>query len=838
MDKKNKRTKLSYKTFMYMLASIGYVLVVLGTILCYFFGSYLGKSRAYITDKFYDNAIEKYSIAAVTQDKDFDYVSKDYRYILIRGDSPESVKKEILNGGMPDQSVVKADNMTDSDIETVRKYLEGDTIGGRVKISQYTYGSGSYYRLTVDKDRFDWPYSPGLSLISHKAGDGRYYLNKIGIYPDKRGVYIYAYNESDAKWFSASDKACDAQFTFRSVINTKLRSFSYSCSDYSYVEAKKKAMDAFAEYGKEKDYEWLIDLSQATDDYGNPYVGEPYTSVSGDKVRMLNDKTVISGKIMSMNDTGEFSVAEDENSSDQYVVVSYIPEKLSDPSDLFSRIASGVTGVMTLSIFGVILLIAGFIAFGAGVVMFIFAAGHTAVVAFPEKKDHYRKVTDGDYIERTAFANIPLDIGTIIYLIIAAAILKFSTSIGLGTDFAGYMMLIVVIYLLFIVSAIYVYSVTVNVKLGGAWRNTCIYRIYHRIRKQAEKVKQTEYLRNSVRDLNRRAQTLFLINLGCNLIIGLMAVYGAFRCGYYFGDGQPLVIIAIVLFIINEIYRHTRLRRSVDGLGVIKDSARKIADGDLGHQAGTAELPVDEKQIVDDLNSISNSIDKAVDERLKSEHMQTELITNVSHDIRTPLTSIINYTDLLSRPDITDEQKKEYLDILTKQSNKLKKLINDLIDASKAESGKIDMHPEDINAGTMLSMMAGEYEEKLSKKNVTLEVTGLEDDTTIKADPNYLGRVFQNLFGNMVKYAQPGTRAYVDIESSENKVTVIFRNISSERLHITADELTERFVRGDISRTTEGSGLGLSIAKNLTELMGGEFHLTIDGDLFKVELKF
>ena len=149
------------------------------------------------------------------------------------------------------------------------------------------------------------------------------------------------------------------------------------------------------------------------------------------------------------------------------------------------------------------------------------------------------------------------------------------------------------------------------------------------------------------------------------------------------------------------------------------------------------------------------------------------------------------------------------------------------------------MHPEKINAGTVIDMMAGEYQEKLKAKDITLETSGTENDSaSIIADPNYLGRVFQNLFGNMYKYSQPGTRAYVDLDEKDSKITIIFRNISSERLHITADELTERFVRGDISRTTEGSGLGLSIAKNLTELMGGEFNVTIDGDLFKVELIF
>ena len=224
---------------------------------------------------------------------------------------------------------------------------------------------------------------------------------------------------------------------------------------------------------------------------------------------------------------------------------------------------------------------------------------------------------------------------------------------------------------------------------------------------------------------------------------------------------------------------------------------------------------------------------------MKSEHMQTELITNVSHDIRTPLTSIVNYVDLLSKDDITQEQQQEYLAILQKQAARLRKLTVDIMDASRAGSGKVKLSMMPLDVTTMISMMAGEYSEKLTSKKIDLDLEGTgEGAVMIKADPDQLGRVFSNLFSNMYKYSMPGTRAYIDVRQPDGKVEIAFLNISEAKLHITAQELTERFVRGDIARSTEGSGLGLSIARGLTELMNGTFEVIIEGDLFKVKVTF
>ena len=223
---------------------------------------------------------------------------------------------------------------------------------------------------------------------------------------------------------------------------------------------------------------------------------------------------------------------------------------------------------------------------------------------------------------------------------------------------------------------------------------------------------------------------------------------------------------------------------------------------------------------------------------MKSERFRTELITNVSQDIKTPLTSIVNYVDLLEKEEPENEKVREYVDVLSRQSARLKKLIDDLIEASKASTGNLSVNPERIELGVLLDQSAGEYGEKLSAAGLELVVSKPEHPVTVLADGRHMWRIFDNLLNNIVKYGQPGTRVYLDLAAAEGQATVTFRNISRSRLNISGEELMERFVRGDSSRNTEGSGLGLSIALSLVRLQRGEMDLNVDGDLFKVTLKF
>ena len=270
----------------------------------------------------------------------------------------------------------------------------------------------------------------------------------------------------------------------------------------------------------------------------------------------------------------------------------------------------------------------------------------------------------------------------------------------------------------------------------------------------------------------------------------------------------------------------------------LQKAREKLSNGEMDSYIDTRRMLWDLKAHGDNLNHIREGIHSAVADQLKSERFQTELITNVSHDIKTPLTSIINYVDLLEKEEIDNPAIQEYIDVLSRQSTRLKKLIEDLMEASKASTGNLSIAWEDCDAQVMLTQTIGEFEEKLESNQVELIVKGSEEPFIISADPRHLWRIFDNLMNNICKYAQPSTRAYVNIEKKGQQGKVIFRNISRYALNIDSEELMKRFVRGDSSRNTEGNGLGLSIAKSLTELMHGEFELVVDGDLFKIVITF
>ena len=269
----------------------------------------------------------------------------------------------------------------------------------------------------------------------------------------------------------------------------------------------------------------------------------------------------------------------------------------------------------------------------------------------------------------------------------------------------------------------------------------------------------------------------------------------------------------------------------------LRAGAKRIAEGKLDQPVDLKYLLPDHRMFAKDLNSVGEGIQLAVDERMKSERLKTQLITNVSHDIKTPLTSIINYVDLLQREDASEEEKKEYLEILSRQSERLKKLIQDLIDASKVSSGAVEVDAEETDLSTLIRQVSGEYHDKFEAAKLTLITKRLDEELPVYVDCNLLWRVLDNLFGNVLKYAMPGTRVYAEAGEKDGMVTLSIGNISKAELGISGDELMERFVRGDKSRNTEGSGLGLSIAKSLMELMGGSLAITVDGDMFKAVLE-
>ena len=373
------------------------------------------------------------------------------------------------------------------------------------------------------------------------------------------------------------------------------------------------------------------------------------------------------------------------------------------------------------------------------------------------------------------------------------------------------------------VTALFAVSFAARCKAGDLWRNTLIWRTVRVTGRAARSVWRG--MRQLVRGLPLVWRTALV--LGAVLIVNLWAVS-------YSGDGMLLLIVLLVngAVILAALLLALDLRR-------LQEAGEKLARGDYAGSPALSRwaLP-DLRAHADHLGSVGAGVQRAVEERMKSEHLKTELITNVSHDIKTPITSIVNYVDLLKKEPLPEGPAREYVAVLDRQSQRLKKLTEDLVEASKAATGNIPVVLEPTDLHLLLGQVVGEYAPRLAECALEPVMDFCEDSPVIQADGRLLWRVLDNLMGNICKYALPGTRVYLTTAEAGGMVHLTVKNISRYPLNISGQELTERFVRGDASRSTEGSGLGLSIAQSLTQLQKGLFEIVIDGDLFKAHLTF
>lgn len=440
-------------------------------------------------------------------------------------------------------------------------------------------------------------------------------------------------------------------------------------------------------------------------------------------------------------------------------------------------------------------------------------------------------------ITPSAIHEIHLDVYTVVVVVGAFTGLYLAFGwIGMNSSMINLIVLVVLFAAEVIWCTLYFMELAIRLKMGKWWQNTILYRVFRFFGRFCK-----GFFRGIVK-LIRGIPVVWRTVLLC-LAVCVAEFFGLMQ--FHHDTGVLLFFWAIEKVILCGTITFVALMCKE-----LQEGSEALSDGDLNHKLDTSHMVLSFKEHGENLNRIGEGISAAVEQRMKSEHLKTELITNVSHDIKTPLTSIINYADLIgkeveendavtgSSPTDPDSEKKqrisEYAEVLLRQSKKLKKLLDDLLEASKATTGNLEVHPEVCDVSVLLSQAAGEYEQRFSDKKLETIVKQPEETVKVMADGRHLWRVFDNLLNNIYKYAQAGSRVYLNVEHDGQDVRIIFRNMSAFPLEMSPEELEERFTRGDKSRHMEGNGLGLSIAKSLTELQNGDMQIVTDGDLFKV----
>lgn len=430
-------------------------------------------------------------------------------------------------------------------------------------------------------------------------------------------------------------------------------------------------------------------------------------------------------------------------------------------------------------------------------------------------------------IELNDLDKIPYEIILFVFFIvfgICIALLEASNSIQNNIDL--FISMILGSYVTAYIACAVLFDTTVKrIKAKTLIKNTLMYKCFAWFVKIVKKAKNKmcSIWEQSTETMNL-VKKLGLVIIGYIILsIILLAVFQGFGL---------LLDLGLGIFLFYKIAERIKCFKKMES------HLKEMYEGNHTEKLESIDFTNEFQNTVKYINDISNGFENAIQERIKSERLKTELITNVSHDIKTPLTSIINYVDLLKKENIDNEKAKEYIEVLENKSQRLKKLTEDLIEASKASSGNVKLNLEKINVGELIKQSTGEFEDKFKTKKLEVITKIPDDEIYIYADNRYMYRIIENIFSNVAKYALENSRVYIDVVKKDKKVYIDVKNISKEILNISEEELMQRFVRGDKSRTTEGSGLGISISKSLAELQNGTLDIKIDGDLFKVELCF
>lgn len=793
------------------ISAVLFLASAVGAVIIWESGMYDYASAEICRETLYEKAANQYAMRALEsmnfgEDADFD--NTYFRYGIVKSEN-------IDDFDLKDKGVYVKSNFTEK-IDTEALYKINYEIGENTDFSYSGTLLGG-----VSKGEFSYTSNEIIYRPVYNIDDGIFYYDTSGgLYP-VRGVELSCPGVGDR----------DTQ-RYQFVYDFGKKMYRYAGlieQTTTEAEAEAEAVELTVEAGDVAEYEqWIVD-TEALDDvlraeymtfdrlaeagwpqeeWGDVLLDGKSYQCNGSDIWWVDNETYPDDNITEetyywVDENGFLQVYHSEAPTETYWVVVQMPKEvpLGWSKDLFVQANTLATVGYGLR-YGIYVLL--FASLAVSIILFVFllnAAGH-------------RRNTEE--IVTTWIDCMPFDVYLGFACLTEYALFFFMI------QFSYYAMEppAVILFVAALVAAGWVLllsfiTLAVRIKRGKWWKNTVIWWVIHGI---------------------WHIVWTILSNVG--LLWKIMLAIGALSLVEFWVVSWDGIGRITIFWFLEKIILVPLLLLAVVQMQKLKSGAERMTEGDLEHRIDTEKMFWEFRWHGENLNNISIGMSRVVDERMKSERFKTELITNVSHDIKTPLTSIINYVDLLEKEDLKNEKAAEYLEVLERQSARLKKLIEDLMEASKASTGNLAVHLEQLEAGVSLVQIVGEFEEKLQANELKLLIDKPEEPVYILADSRHFWRVADNLMNNICKYAQPGTRVYVNLEKKESGAVLTFRNTSRYPLNISSEELMERFVRGDSSRNTEGSGLGLSIARSLMDLMGGTFALYVDGDLFKVTLGF
>lgn len=692
------------------------------------------------------------------------------------------------------------------DIFNYVKYKEVFETNGKLDYSKFIIrvadGPGTTKDFTLDE------------MIRHAKSQG-YYLNEqfkvSGGHPNKTGEelnyqVVYRAYEPDFKAAEPGD-------SFQSIDQLSYEVLShlgnYYRFYYRFIQNPGNLKFEIQYQNTDKDYKLYTNFPGKTVDEFKS-LGK-YLYVTGEALYVDSNLTSVpknvSPELEKMNpyNNGNYHMSVAVNTSYPY-------------KDAYYQAAESYDQMRLFYIVGMICLALGILGCAATLYMLVLLTGA------PEEQN------SSPFMQR--MDRLPAEISLVLYLAACGIALLISQLIFfkiihlfLSTENWYYGELVIKVLILYVTGVSAVLNLLKQYKSGVLWKNSLLNKGLRTI---------LLYFKH------HRFTTRIMITYSLFLIFNVVMIMAFSFLLFTYNDLESRILMGAValLFLLLDLWVFHQMYKNAWQTDQINQALLNISNGNTTYKIDTKLFYGKERELAENINHISTGLETALQEKVRSERLKADLITNVSHDIKTPLTSIINYVDLIKREKIQDPRIQGYLEVLEQKSQRLKTLTEDLVEASKASSGNLKLDMTSIDFVELIYQTNGEFEEKFALRHLELVSTLPDDAMLIEADGRYLWRVLENLYNNAFKYAMEHSRVYVDITKEEENILFTIKNISENPLNIRADELTERFVRGDVARTTEGSGLGISIAKSLTELQGGQFQLYIDGDLFKATVAF